>query len=119
MRVSGLDENGDWRFGKSKAQYLTNGDCVRQNVITRIKSFVNDWFADISHGVDWFNLLGKRKNETKILRAIEKIVLETPGVSTIDLLRLQSLSKDRVASIELQFTTIYGKAFAESFGVDL
>ena len=118
MRVSRISASGDWTFGKGFANYTANADAVRQNVVTRIRSFKNDWFADIKHGIDWINLLGQRVNEKSILAAIEKTVLDTPGVSTITRLRL-STSKDRVARIELQFTTLFDRAFEETIEIEL
>lgn len=119
MRVAKITTAGDWMFGKGKAQYVANADAVRQNVVTRIRSFTNDWFADIDHGIDWINLLSQRGNDKKILAAIEKIVLETPGISTITRLRLLNTGRDRKASIELQFTTLFDKAFNESVEVEI
>lgn len=119
MRVSKITTGGDWMFGKGRAQYVANADAVRQNVVTRIRSFTNDWFADIGHGIDWVNLLGQRGNDRKILAAIEKAVLDTPGVSTITRLRLTNTGRDRKASIELQFTTLFDKAFNESVEIEL
>lgn len=119
MRVSKITSDGDWTFGKGKAGYVSNTDAVRQNVVTRIRSFTNDWFADIEHGVNWFGLLGSKSNEESILRAIEKIVLETSGVGTITVLRLVDLDKNRSATIELNFTTIFQQSVAieETVGI--
>lgn len=108
MRVAQITASGDWKFGSGKAQYVANSAAIRQNVVTRLRSFTNDWFADVKHGLDWFNLLGSRGNEKKILAAIEKTVLETPGVSTIITLRLDQIDLNRKASITLEFTTLFG-----------
>jgi len=119
MKVSKITADGDWSFGKGRANYATNTDAVRQNVVTRIRSFTNDWYADINHGINWFGLLGSKSNEQSILRAIEKIVLETPGVSTITVLRILGVDKNRPATIELNFTTLFQQSVAlqETVGI--
>jgi len=64
MRVSKITADGDWSFGKGRANYVTNTDAVRQNVVTRIRSFTNDWYADINHGI--FHFADKRLSAGKI-----------------------------------------------------
>ena len=46
MRVRAIDKNGDWTFGHSRNNYKTGIEAVKQSVVTRIKSFKNDWFLD-------------------------------------------------------------------------
>ena len=58
MRVSGLDSNLDWRFGKGRAVYKRNADAIAQNILTRLRSFLGDWYLDTEIGIDWLTLLG-------------------------------------------------------------
>jgi len=53
MRVSGLDSNRDWRFGKGRAVYKRNADAIAQNILTRLRSFLGDWYLDTEIGIDW------------------------------------------------------------------
>ena len=114
MRVAGLTSSSDWRFGRGKASYLTRSDAIRQNVVTRIKSFKDDWFANINHGLDWLNLLGQKGNEDQILREVERIVLATEGVTQITKLRIVKIDDNRNAVIELSFSDIFEQSFNES-----
>lgn len=107
MRVSRITPDGDWTFGRGKADYIANTEAIRQNVVTRLRSFKNDWYADVNHGIEWFGLLGNRANQKSILAAIEDTVLNTDGVSTITKLRILHIDSDRKATIELSFTTIF------------
>ena len=52
MRVSGLDKNLDWRFGKGRAAYKRNADAIAQNILTRLRSFLGDWYLDTEAGID-------------------------------------------------------------------
>jgi len=114
MRVSGLTADGDWRFGKGRAVYLRRSEAIRQNVVTRLRSFTNDWFLNISEGLPWIELLGSRQNEQRILREIENRVLTTEGVRLIERLRLVSVDGNRVAHIELSFVDIFDQRFDET-----
>ncbi len=119
MRVRRVTKDGDWTFGKSKADYAVNSDAIRQNVVTRLREFTNDWFPDVKSGIDWFGLLGSLGNETAILRAVEKTILDTDGVTTITKLRLLGVDKNRSATIEISFTDIFQQStdIQESIGV--
>jgi uncharacterized phage protein gp47/JayE len=118
MKVRKIDSNGDWTFGQGLANYITRSAMVKQNVITRIKSFKFDWFLDINAEIDWFNILGSKNNEKIILSELERVVLATEGVRTITRLRVNSITK-RDAKIELSFTTIYDQSFTETIGINI
>ena len=112
MRVSGLTAAGDWTFGRGKANYKVRSEAIRQNVVTRLRSFKNDYFADVENGGDWLTLFGGRGPDSRILREIERIVLQTEGVRSID--KLEVLQKsNRNATIELRFTDLFSETFVE------
>lgn len=113
MRVSGLDKDGDWRFGRGLASYISRGDAVRQNVVTRIKSFRSDFFLDVDACIDWIDLLGRRETKEEIMRAIERVTLATDGVTTITKLEIEVKTSTRNATIMLAFGTIFDDAFTE------
>lgn len=116
MAVRRLDENGDWTFGQGRANYLIGPDEVLQRVITRIKSFKNDWFLDVDQCIDWINLLANRNNSKIIEDEIERVTLSTPGVRSVKQVKILSINK-RDATILLSFDTIYNKAFQKEIGI--
>lgn len=109
MKVSGLDQDGDWVFGRGRASYKSASDAIAQNVSTRLRSFSRDWFLNVDEGIDWINLLGERNTERKILRAIEKTVLTTEGVRSITSLKIINRNSNRGVSIELNYTDVYNR----------
>lgn len=117
MIVSGLAADGDWRFGKGRANYLRRSDAIRQSVVTRLRSFVDDWFLDTEAGLPWLDLLGTRNNEAQILREIEQVVLATEGVRTIERLELVEVDTGRNATIRLAVRDIFNQTFTETVGV--
>ena len=117
MRVSGLDSNNDWRFGRGLAVYISNAPAVRQNVVTRLKSFASDWFLDTNANIDWIDLLGRRGTRDEILREVERVTLATEGVTTITKLDIEVKTSSREASIMLSFGTIFDVDFEEEIGI--
>ena len=119
MRVSRLDADGDWTFGKGRANYLRRSEAIRQSVVTRLRSFTSDWFLDVNHGLPWLEMLGERNTQKRILREIERSVLETEGVRAIDRLRLVSVDSNRAAEIELTFIDIFDTRYDETVSVTI
>ena len=115
MIVSGLTDTGDWRFGKSKAQYLREGRAVFQNVQTRLRSFVNDWFLDTRNNIDWYTLLGSKGTEEQVLREIERVTLQTQFVRTIERLEIIRRDENRAIVISLSITTLYDNIITVSY----
>jgi Tfp pilus assembly protein FimT len=113
MRVSGLDENNDWRFGRGKALYLTRSEAIRQNVVTRLKSFKTDFFLDTDANIDWIDLLGRKGTKDEILRNVERVTLATDGVTIITSLDIQLKTSTRNATIMLSFGTIFDESITE------
>lgn len=105
MRVSRLNSEHDWTFGKGKANYLTGSAAIQQNVKTRLLSFKNDWFLDITANIDWLNILGNKNNEKIIRSEISRVVLATVGVLSIDKFDLAVVN--RVATINIKFTDVF------------
>ena len=116
--VSGLNKDNDWQFGKSRAQYKRNGSAVYQNVQTRIKSFVNDWFLNTQSGIDWYTLLGNKGTETQILREIERVTLQTEFVRSIEKLEIVRRDKNRAITIELAITTLFDDIISDEIRID-
>ena len=117
MSVSRLDENGDWTFGQGLANYVRNSEEVSQSLVTRLKSFANDWFLDTRAEIDWFNILGNKNNEEIILREVERVARETDGVKTIDALQAAVNREDRTARIDISYTDIFNQSFQREIGV--
>ena len=117
MSVSKLDSNGDWTFGQGLSNYANGSNEISQNVITRIKSFQNDWFLDSTACIDWFNLLSNRNTQKSTEAQISKTVLDTKGVSTLDSLNFVLDRQNRKASIDLVYTDIFGNEQEISAGV--
>lgn len=82
-RVRALDEQGDWTFGRGRANYLSGDEVVKQKVLCRLKSFVGDNPVALNAGIDWDTLLSSKKTEAITIKEIERIVASTQGVKSM------------------------------------
>ena len=108
MRVSGLDSNRDWKFGKGRAAYKRNADAIAQNILTRLRSFLGDWYLDTETGIDWLTLLGNLGTEKRILRSVESTVMQTEGVLSIQELKIIGRDSSRGVTIRIRYTDVFG-----------
>lgn len=107
MKVSALTEDGDWRFGRGRSDYVNRSRWVRQKVVTRLRSHEQDWFLDTEHGLPWFELLGQRGTEEQLRSEIEEIVLNTDGVLNIQ--KLDVSVDEREFRARIRYTDVYGE----------
>jgi hypothetical protein len=115
MKVSRL-VNDDWTFGKGLANYTRDSSAIKQNVVTRLRSFANDWFLDTSANIDWFNILGVKNNQNVVESEIRRVVLATEGILTIDRFEVLEI-KDRNLTIGIEYTTIFDDKIKTVIGI--
>lgn len=109
MRVRALDENSDWVFGFGAANYISGKDAVYQSVVTRLKSFKNDNPLAMDSNIDWNTLLGQKGTEDTILNEIERVVMQTDGVTRVTRLEVIKTA-NRIQSLQLSYDTIYDES---------
>ena len=106
MAVSAL-KNDDWQFGRGLATYSRGQAEVLQNVKTRLRSFVDDWYLDTNANIDWFFLLGQKGTKEQIDREIRRVTLTTEGVLSIQSLEFIDNQTTRKATIQMKVTTVF------------
>lgn len=109
MKVRALDSSGDWTFGSGLANYISDVDAINQTVASRLKSFKNDNPLAMDENIDWNDLLGRKGTEDSILREIERVVLQTNGVTRITELEVKK-TENRIQSLSLKYDTIYNSS---------
>lgn len=106
MIVRRLDGSGDWTWGDSLGDFLSDRNAVVQLINTRLKSFLGDCFFSLNSGVDWFFLLGS-KSDINLELSIRATILNTEGVSLITSLKKNIDRRSRTINIEYSVSTIY------------
>lgn len=119
MRVSGLDSNGDWTFGRGRASYKIRSQMILQNVTTNLKCLVNDWFLDVQYGIDWYYLLGTKNTQDQIIRSVAAQVLQTFGVRELVDVRITSIDVNRFATIEIKYIDIFDNESLQSVPIEV
>lgn len=80
MTVRKLDADGDLALGKEEFLTGYSAEEVAQNVVTRLKFFLGEWFLDTADGTDWFgSVLGKGSALASRESVIRRRILLTPG----------------------------------------
>ena len=117
MRVNGIDSDSDFVFGRGKASYKTKSPAIAQNVLTRLRSFTNDWFLDTESGIPWLELIGTKGNLDAIKQAISGTVLQTLGVITISRLDVIEDRKNRAIKIYLTYNDVFNNNIVQSLEI--
>lgn len=107
MIVRALNGVGDWEFGKGKNDYKRDINAVKQNIKTRLMSFLGDCFFDITAGVDWFTLLGG-KDPLALELAVSTVILNTQMVTGLLQLNV-TVSPSRTMSLTYRVQTTLGE----------
>jgi hypothetical protein len=115
MTLRALDNDNDWTFGAGLANYINGVAAINQKLASRLKSFKNDNPLNMDDNIDWNDLLGRKGTQDTILREIERVALQTVGVTQITSLEVTKTA-DRVQSISLAYNTIYSTS--ETLQVD-
>jgi hypothetical protein len=107
MIVRALDSNGDWTFGSGKQNYLSEISAVKQNVLTRLRSWKGNCFFDVDSGVDWGNYLDIG---TKLLLDldIKRVILGTDKVLKISSYSSMLDTGERKLTVSAAIDTYYG-----------
>ena len=102
-----LCKDCDWTLGQGLKNYANGDEEVVQNLVTRLKSFKNNWFLDVEANIDWLKLLSIKNNEKLIVGEIIRVVGSSEGVLKINSVKIIENNK-RSAIIAISFVTIYG-----------
>ena len=115
MSVSALDKNLDWTFGSGRSNYYKDSEEIAQNVLTRLKSFKNDWFLDINAEIDWLNILSTKNNEQIIIDEVTRVTASTFGVRRVKSVSVLSVDLQRGAKIEVAYVDIFNNDISQDF----
>ena len=91
---------GDLRTDGSPV-LVTGAAEAGQNIETRLKFFLGEWFLDVFDGTPWFQqVLGKGGNLADKEAVIKRRILQAPGVAAMTRFRMDYDETSRTLSIE-------------------
>ncbi len=110
MRYRKLSNDGDYVFGSGKNDFLVNSpEAVAQAILTRLKLWLGEWFADTSDGTGWNQSIVGKQSKNLYELTLHQRVLETPGVKSIVDFQ-SSLDPDtRRLTVSMTVNTIFGE----------
>ena len=109
MRYRKLDKDDDYLFGLSSSNFHINSpEAVAQAILTRLRLWMGEWFADTSDGTGWNqSILGKQSSNLYEL-TLRQRVLQTIGVQSIEDFQSSLNSETRTLTVSMTVNTIYG-----------
>lgn len=114
MRYRRLDDDGDMNFGSQQADFLRNTpEAVAQAVMTRLNLWLGEWFIDQTEGTPYQQAVLGAGTKQSIEPAIRSRILETQGVSGIDLFSMSIDPDERKVTINASISTDYGPAVVQ------
>ena len=114
MIIRGLDEVGDFTFGKGKSSYKSAQLALNQHISTRLQGWKGDCFFDNDAGVDWKNRLAKRSQIPFLQDEVRTVILKTDGVTEVVNLDLIFNSTNRKLTLNYSIKTIYSNEIEDN-----
>ena len=112
MRFRNLTNNNDWDFGRGLQSYASDADAIALNVKTRLQSWIGDCFFDMVTGIDWQNRLARFGQEPYLREELQKLILETDGVLSIESISTSMEGRSLIAQYTIN--TIYSRSASDS-----
>lgn len=111
MRYRKLSSDGDYVFGSGKNDFLVNSpEAVAQAILTRLKQWLGEWFADTSDGTGWNQSIVGKQSKNLYELTLHQRVLETPGVKSIVDFQSALDPETRRLTVSMTVNTIFGEA---------
>lgn len=110
MRYRKLDANGDYSFGQGYANFYINVPAaVGQAVLTRLLLWQGEWFLSVTDGTPYSTEILGTGTANTYDAAIQQVILETPGVSSIVSYSSTFNHQNRSVSIVCTIDTVYSQ----------
>lgn len=117
MIFRNLDTNGDWNFGKGKNDYASSQAAIMLNIKTRLLSWVGDCFFDQTAGVDWYNRLGSKNQQTLLEADLRRVISQSDGVTALK--NFDIIMEGRTFKATYTVETVYSASFTDSIQREL
>lgn len=102
-----MDSNRDMTFGQGLQNFATGAQACAQNVVTRLRSYLGEWFMDTSFGMAWTQDVFTKPEQQALVEAdMKAITLNTVGVNSIKSFTFSQTG--RSVSVRVSVDTLYG-----------
>lgn len=108
MQIRKNDSNGDWLFGHSSTDILSdNSLAVAQHIKTRLQEWKYDFFANMLAGIDYRTRLGYKNQKELLDNDIKEIIANTEGVISLE--SFESYLYDRDYTVNFTYYDIFSQ----------
>ena len=121
-----LDAEGEPVWGSGSQSFLGDLDAVAQAILTRLRLFEGEWWADLGDGTPYFqNILGVSlgRDFSAVSLLIQQRILGTPFVTGLSDVQVTFDSNNRQFKFQCNVQTAFGKIALTNIprppGVDL
>ncbi len=84
MAVFALVPAGDLKLDSGTFSFTEGPDFIRQKLSCRFKFFVGEWFLDQREGIPYYQHVLVKNPRLELIRSLfKKVILTTPGVSSV------------------------------------
>lgn len=111
MTFRQITASGDWCWGQGRGSYFTREKAIAANIRTSLLFFLNDYFAAMTFGIDWWNLLGAKNPAAKanILLETRRMLASCEGVVRINSVEAVMDDATRDFTIYYNIDSIYSR----------
>lgn len=98
---------------------VDGADAIAQEIKIRLKTFLGEWFLDITHGVPYLeSILIKGPRESVVSSMLRGQILAVPGVSNVQSMQLDLDNMTRILTVNFECDTVEG-TISDSYRLDL
>lgn len=101
----------DWQFGQGRGSYLRDQAAIMADVKTSLLFFLNDFFAAMDVGVDWWNLVGGKNPSAQngILLQTRQAIVGVEGVVRINSVSSTMNNATRRLTVLYNLDTVFSR----------
>lgn len=99
---------------------VEDGDAVAQHILQRLRTFLGEWFLDLTAGVPYYqDILKKNPNIDVVEQVFKREILFTPGVLELMSFSLELDTALRKLSLSFKVRTVDGPVSFENVEVGI
>jgi hypothetical protein len=119
MIFRNLTSSGDWTFGSGTGNYLSGNPAIGLNIKTRLLSWLNNCFFDMTAGINWPTRLGGKNQQLLLELDLRRIILQSFGVTSLNSFSYSLVVRSFSATFNIDtiFSAAYQNTINQDFGV--
>lgn len=100
----------DYSFGQGRANLATGLESVLQRCKTHLMQLQGEWFLDVSAGIAWAQVLGRRYEPSELHSLVLAGIMSIEGVLSVESLTVSFNRDTRSALVLATINSVYGSA---------